>query len=61
MQSTQRQAWGSSHGAALMGRILKALGVLAVLGLLGLTAYAYLADLTPPQERVTKPVVLDGS
>lgn len=44
-----------------MGRILKALVILAVLGLLGLTAYAYLADLTPTQERMTKPVVLDGS
>lgn len=52
---------GNGHGAATMGRILKALVFLAVLALLGLTGYAYLADLTPPQERVTKPVVLDGS
>jgi hypothetical protein len=43
-----------------MGRILRALVVLAVLGFLGLTAYAYLADLTPVQTEVTKPVVLDG-
>lgn len=44
-----------------MGRILKALVVLALLGFIGISAYAYLADLTPEQERVTKPVVLDGS
>jgi hypothetical protein len=44
-----------------MGRILKALVVLLLIGLAGLTAYAYLADLTPAQDRVTKPVVLDGS
>jgi hypothetical protein len=43
-----------------MGRIIKAVLVLAVLGFLGLTAFAYLADLTPPQTEVTKPVVLDG-
>jgi hypothetical protein len=44
-----------------MGRIVKVLVILALLGLAGLTAYAYLADLTPAQNRVTKPVVLDGS
>jgi hypothetical protein len=43
-----------------MGRIIKAVLVLAVLGFIGLTGYAYLADLTPAQARVTKPVVLDG-
>ena len=43
-----------------MGRIIKAMLVLAVLGFVGLTAYAYLVDLTPPQAQVTKPVVLDG-
>lgn len=43
-----------------MGRIIKAVAVLAVLGFIGLTAYAYLADLTPVQAQVKKPVVLDG-
>lgn len=44
-----------------MGRILKALVVLLLIGLAGLAVYAYVADLTPAQTRVTKPVVLDGS
>jgi hypothetical protein len=43
-----------------MGRIIRAGAVLAVLGFIGLTAYAYLADLTPVQTEVKKPVVLDG-
>ena len=43
-----------------MGRIIKAVAVLAVLGFIGLTAYAYLAVLTPVQTEVRKPVVLDG-
>jgi hypothetical protein len=43
-----------------MGRIIKAVLVLAVLGFIGLTGYAYLADLTPVQAPVSKPVVLDG-
>lgn len=43
-----------------MGRIIRAMAVLAVLGFIGLTAYAYLADLTPAQTEVKKPVVLDG-
>jgi hypothetical protein len=43
-----------------MGRIIKAGAVLVVLGFIGLTAYAYLADLTPVQTEVKKPVVLDG-
>jgi hypothetical protein len=43
-----------------MGRILKAVVLLVVLGLIGLTGYAYLADLTPAQTEVKKPVVLDG-
>ncbi len=44
-----------------MWRILKAVLLLMVLGLIGLVAYAYLADLTPATQRVTKPVVLDGN
>ncbi|WP_269814339.1 hypothetical protein [Pseudogemmobacter bohemicus] len=44
-----------------MGRIIKALLVLAILGFAALTAYAYLVDLTPPAGEVTKPVVLDAN
>ncbi len=43
-----------------MGRIIKAVLVLAVFGFLALTGYAYLGDLRPPQEEVRKPVVLDA-
>lgn len=44
-----------------MGRIIKLLFVLAVIGFIGLTAYAYLADLRPDQTDVTRPVTLDGN
>ena len=44
-----------------MGRIIKAVLVLGVLGFLGLTAYAYLADLSPAQTEVTLPVTLNAS
>lgn len=43
-----------------MGRIIKLLILLVILGFIGLTGYAYLADLTPPQGEVTKPVVLNA-
>lgn len=43
-----------------MGRILKALVLLVILGFIGLTVFAYLGDLTPGQQDVTKPVVLDA-
>jgi ABC-type dipeptide/oligopeptide/nickel transport system permease subunit len=43
-----------------MGRIIKAVLLLAILGFLGLTAFAYLGDLAPPQSEVTLPVVLDA-
>ena len=43
-----------------MGRIIKAVFFLAVLGFLGLTGYAYLADLQPAQTEIRKPVVLDA-
>ncbi len=42
-----------------MGRILKAVVALAVLGFIGLTGYAYLGDMTPPQAPVTQPVTLN--
>lgn len=43
-----------------MGRIIKAVLVLAVAAFLGLVAYAYLGDIAPQQVPVSKPVVLDG-
>ncbi len=44
-----------------MGRIIKLLLTLAILAFLGLTAYAYLADLSPDQGVVTVPVTLDAN
>lgn len=43
-----------------MGRIFKAVLVLVVLGFIGLTGYAYLADLRPSQGEVKVPVTLDA-
>jgi hypothetical protein len=48
-----------------MGRIIKAIIILGVLGLAGLSAYAYLgplmgADFSAPQQEMRQPVVLDG-
>jgi hypothetical protein len=40
--------------------VLKIGAVLLLLGFIGLTGYAYLADFAPDQNNVTKPVVLDG-
>jgi hypothetical protein len=45
------------HG---MGRIIKLLVVLVIFGFIGLTGYAYLADLTPEQTPVSTPVVLNA-
>jgi len=42
-----------------MGRILRLVVMLAALGIVGLTGYAYLGDMTPPVAEVAKPVVLD--
>lgn len=44
-----------------MGRLIKALLVLAILGFAGLVGYAYLGNLSPDQTEVTKPVVLDAN
>ncbi len=44
-----------------MGRIIKAVLVLAILGFAALTGYAYLVDMTPAPAEVTKPVVLDAN
>lgn len=43
-----------------MGRILKALVLLAILGFIALTGFAYLGSFAPTQQEVTKPVVLDA-
>jgi hypothetical protein len=43
-----------------MGRIIKALLLLVILGFVGLTVYAYLGDLSPVQNEVKKPVVLNA-
>ena len=43
-----------------MGRILKALVLLLILGFIGLVVFAYIGDLTPGRQEVTKPVVLDA-
>lgn len=42
-----------------MGRLIKVLVVLAVLGFIGLTGYAYLADLSPTASEVKVPVSLN--
>lgn len=44
----------------MMGRILKMVLVLGLLGFAGLTGYAYLADLSPEQMQVTVPVTLNA-
>ncbi|WP_262373425.1 hypothetical protein [Tabrizicola thermarum] len=43
-----------------MGRIIKVLLLLVILGFIGLTVFAYLGDLTPVQGEVRKPVVLNA-
>jgi len=43
-----------------MGRLVKAVVVLAVLGFVALVGYAYLADMTPEPAEVTLPVTLNA-
>ena len=43
-----------------MGRIIKVLFLLILLGFIGLTGYAYLADLSPDQTEVKVPVTLNA-
>ena len=43
-----------------MGRIIKALILLVIIGFIGLTAYAYLGDMAPVQSEVKQPVVLNA-
>lgn len=42
-----------------MWRLLKLLVILLALGGVALVGYAYLADLSPDQKRVSEPVMLD--
>jgi len=42
-----------------MGRLLKLLVLLLILGFIALVAYAYLGDLTPEIKEVNQPVTLD--
>lgn len=42
-----------------MGRILKALVLLLILGFIGLVGFAYLGDLAPDRQQVNQPVTLD--
>lgn len=44
-----------------MGRFLKVLLFLIILGVLGLVAFAYFGDLTPVQEDRSVPVEIDGT
>ena len=44
-----------------MGRIIKAIILLGLLGFIGLTGYAYLGDMAPEQAPVNEPVVLDAN
>lgn len=41
-----------------MGRLIKAVFVLAIIGFAGLSGYAYLADLSPQGAEVKLPVTL---
>lgn len=43
-----------------MWRLVKLVLVLVVLAFVGLAAYAYLGDLSPPQRAITQPVTLDA-
>lgn len=47
------------HGQDDMFRILKLIFLLAVLGLAGLSGYAYLGDMSPERSEVRTPVHLD--
>ena len=43
-----------------MMRLIKVVFVLLTLGLVGLSGYAYLADLSPVQSEVRQPVMLNA-
>ncbi|MDB9856994.1 hypothetical protein OAC63_01210 [Amylibacter sp.] len=44
-----------------MGKVIRFLLILIILGFLGLLGYSYLGDLSAPQTEVTVPVTLNGS
>ncbi len=44
-----------------MGRLLKLLFFLVLIGVLALIGYAYLGDLSPEQSDVSEPVELDAN
>lgn len=44
-----------------MGRIIKGIVVLALLGFVGLVGYAYLGNLVPEPQEIRVPVTLDGA
>ena len=43
-----------------MGRLIKTVLILGVLGFAGLVSYAYLADMTPQSVEIKVPVVLNA-
>ncbi len=50
----------------MMGKLIRLILVLVVLGAVGLVAYAYLgpifgADFSAPQQEIRQPVTLDGN
>ncbi len=56
-----RPAQSKRYGArGTMGRLIKAVLVLVVLGFAGLVGYAYLADLAPDSAEVKVPVTLNA-
>ncbi|MDR7126590.1 hypothetical protein [Pseudotabrizicola sp. 4114] len=55
-----RRNIGLKGQMAMVGRILKAMIVLGIVGFAALTGYAYLADLSPGQTEVTVPVTLNA-
>ena len=44
-----------------MGKVIRFLLILIIIGFLGLLGYSYLGDLSAPQTEVTVPVTLNGS
>jgi len=54
------QRLATSRKGCFMGRIIKLVVILVIFGFIGLTGFAYLGDLTPPQTEVKKPVVLNA-
>lgn len=45
----------------MMGRLIKYLFYLVILGLLGLVGYSYLGDLSSPNIEIIQPVVQNGN